>query len=295
MLAFADVRRFGLVLAGARPLDLAFAVLAIVAYLAVQAAAWFYLLEQLGIDRPARERLLAYLLGNVARYLPGGAYFMNYLLYETSSVDPAISSVATTLIVLLEPAIALVILFVIGIDDWNWLRWLIGIGLPLALLFAAGLYLFIESPRIPDWVASHRLVRQLAGEVIRFREGLSRMANARVLATAAGLSAGFVLLEGLSLFLVARALRLDAVSIPVALATYYFSLGVALIVPIFTNLGTLEAGGVGALITIGVSREGAVAAMVLNRGLIIAIAIVLGAAVALAEPDLVRRALRRRR
>jgi uncharacterized membrane protein YbhN (UPF0104 family) len=275
-----------------RPAFLLVAVISISAYLAVQGAAWMYLLDRLGVRATERETLLAYAVGNIARYLPGGAYFMNYLLYETSGVDPAVSSVATTLIVLLEPAIALFFLFLIGVDRWVWLRWLIGIGLPLALLFAAGLYLFIESPSLPNWLTDRRLFRQLADEVVRFREGLAKMADLQLLATAAALSAGFVLLEGVGLFLVARALRLDGLTLTAAMAAYYFSIGVALIVPIFTNLGTLEAGGVAALIALGVSREGAVAAMVLDRALIIAIAIVLAVAFGVADQDLLRRALR---
>jgi predicted lysophospholipase L1 biosynthesis ABC-type transport system permease subunit len=67
---------------------------------------------------------------------------------------------------------------------------------------------------------------------------------------------------------------------------------VALIIPIFTNLGTLEAGGVAALITLGVSREGAVATFVLDRALIIAIAIVLALIIGLSSRDLLGRALR---
>jgi uncharacterized membrane protein YbhN (UPF0104 family) len=275
-----------------RPALLLVAVISIIAYLAVQGVAWMYLLDRLGIRAAGRETLLAYAVGNVARYLPGGAYFMNYLLYETSGVDPAVSSVATSLIVLLEPAIALFFLLLIGVDDWVWLRWLIGIGLPLALLFAAGLYLYIESPSLPNWLTDHRRFRQLADEVGHFREGLAKVANRRVLATAVALSAGFVLLEGLGLFLVARALRLDALTLTAAIAAYYFSIGVALIVPIFTNLGTLEASGVGALIALGVSREGAVASMVLDRALIIAVAIVLAVAFGVADQDLLRRALR---
>jgi uncharacterized membrane protein YbhN (UPF0104 family) len=107
-----------------------------------------------------------------------------------------------------------------------------------------------------------------------------------------GLSAALVLLEGLALYMVARALRIDSLSITAALAAYYFSIGVALIVPIFTNLGTLEAGGVAALIALGVSREGAVAVMVLDRALIIALAIVLAVVTSLAFRDLLGRALR---
>jgi uncharacterized membrane protein YbhN (UPF0104 family) len=106
------------------------------------------------------------------------------------------------------------------------------------------------------------------------------------------LSAVLVLLEGLALYMVARALRIDGLPITASLAAYYFSIGVALLVPIFTNLGTLEAGGVAALITLGVSREGAVAIMVLDRAIIIALAIVLAVIAGLAFRELLGRVVR---
>jgi uncharacterized membrane protein YbhN (UPF0104 family) len=292
LLAFADLGKLASVVSGLQPIYLAGAAALILGYNGVQAAQWLYLLDHLGIAAPRRAALLAFAGGNLTKYLPGGSYFQNYLLHETSRVDPALSFVATTLMVLLEPAVALMFLLIIGIDGWVWLRWLLGIGLPLALLFAAGLYLFIESPVLPRWLTGHRLYAAVADQVVRFRDGLRRIARLRILAATAGLSVALVLLEGLALYMVARALRISSLSVTGVLAAYYFSIGVALIVPIFTNLGTLEAGGVAALITLGVSREGAVAIMVLDRALIIAVAIVLALVAGLAFRDLLGRALR---
>lgn len=292
LLAFADLGKLANLMAGIRPTELILAVLLIVSYMALQAAQWIYLLDHLAVEAPRRAALLAFAGGNLTRYLPGGSYFQNYLLYETCGVDPALTSVATTLMVLLEPAVALLFLLILGIDDWVWLRWLLAIGLPLALLFAVGLYLFIESPRLPSWLTRRRLYLAFADEVVRFRVGLARLADARILAMTAALSAAFVLLEGMALYMVAHALRIDGLSLTSALAAYYFSIGVALIIPIFTNLGTLEAGGVAAMIALGISREGAVASFVLDRALIIAIAIALALAIGFAFRDLLGRAVR---
>lgn len=292
LLAFADLGKLANLVAGIRPVELVVAVLLIVSYMALQAAQWIYLLDHLGIAARRRDALLAFAGGNLTKYLPGGSYFQNYLLYETSGVDPALSSVATTLMVLLEPAVASLFLLILGVDGWLWLRWLLAIGLPLALLFAVGLYLFIESPMLPPWLTQRRLYAAFADEVVRFRVGLARLASAHILAMTATLSAAFVLLEGMALFMVAHALRIDGLSLPSALAAYYFSIGVALIIPIFTNLGTLEAGGVAALIALGVSREGAVASFVLDRALIIAIAFVMAFAIGFAFRDVLARAVR---
>jgi uncharacterized membrane protein YbhN (UPF0104 family) len=277
---------------GLRPIYLGAAAVLILGYTGLQLVQWLYLLDRLGIVAARRDAIFAFAGGNLTKYLPGGSYFQNYLLYETSRVDPALSFVATTLMVLLEPAVALIFLLIIGIDGWVWLRWLLGIGLPLALLFAAGLYMFIESPVLPRWLTDRRLYTKIADQVVRFRDGLARIARLRTLATMAAMSIALVLLEGLALYMVARALRIDGLSVTGALAAYYFSIGVALIVPIFTNLGTLEAGGVAALIALGVSREGAVGVMVLDRALIIALAIVLAVIFALAFRDLLGRAVR---
>lgn len=162
LLGFADLGKLANVLTGLRPIYLVGAVVFILGYNGVQSVQWLYLLEHLGIVAPRRDALLAFAGGNLTKYLPGGSYFQNYLLNETSGVDPALSSVATTLMVLLAPAVALVFLLVIGIDGWVWLRWLLGIGLPLALLFTAGLYAFIASPVLPRWVTGRRIYAALA-------------------------------------------------------------------------------------------------------------------------------------
>ncbi len=261
------------------------------AYNGVRSAQWFYLLGQLGIHAPRRDQALAYIGGAVTKYLPGGSYFQNYLLYETTRVDPALSSVATTLIVLTEPLVALLFVFLIGVDDWVWLRWLIGIGLPLALAFAAGLYILIELPDQPRWLTNRRLYQILADELVRFRDGLAKMAHPSILATQAAMSAVFVLLEGGALYLVAVALRINNLSVSSALAAYCFSVAVALVVPIFTDLGTLEAGGVAALIAMGISRHGAVGIMVIDRALIIAVAFLLALIFGYAWRDLLRLAI----
>ena len=294
LLGFADLAKLANLLTELRPIYLGVAAILIIGYNGTQLVQWLYLLDHLGLAAPGRAATFAFSGANLGRYLPGGSYFQNYLLYETSHVNPAFSSVATTLMVLMEPAVALIFLLVIGIDGWVWLRWLLGIGLPLAGLFAAGLYLFIESPLLPAWLTGHRLFAALADQVVNFRDGLARIARPRILATTVALSAVLVLLEGLALYMVALALRIDGLAITAALAAYYFSIGVALVVPIFTNLGTLEAGGVAALITLGVSREGAVAIMVLDRAIIIALAIVLAAIAGLAFRDLLGRVGRAR-
>jgi hypothetical protein len=79
-----------------------------------------------------------------------------------------------------------------------------------------------------------------------------------------------------------------------ALAAYCFSVAVALVVPIFTDLGTLEAGGVAALIAMGVSRHGAVGIMVLDRALIIAVALALAVTFGIIWRDLLGIALQPR-
>jgi uncharacterized membrane protein YbhN (UPF0104 family) len=291
LLAFANVGKLADLIAGVQPIYLVGAVILMLAYNGVRSAQWFYLLGQLGIDAPRRDEALAYIGGAVTKYLPGGSYFQNYLLYETTHVDPAVSSVATTLIVLTEPVVALLFVFLLGVDDWVWLRWLIGIGLPLALAFAAGLYIVIELPDQPRWLTNRRLYQILADELVRFRDGLAKMAHPSVLATQAALAAVFVLFEGGALYLVAVALRINNLSVSSALAAYCFSVAVALVVPIFTDLGTLEAGGVAALIAMGISRHGAVGIMVIDRALIIAVAFVLALIFGYAWRDLLRLAI----
>jgi hypothetical protein len=264
-------------------------------YQAVRCLQWLYLLNHLEVRVPLRSQIFSYLGGALAKYLPVGSYFQNYLLYETRQVDPAVTSAATTLIVLTEPAASMIMVFIIGIDGWGWLRWLIGIGLPLGTGFGVGLFKWLDRYGVPRWIKRRPRLKGLAEVMDRFLEGVGRVAHARLLVVQGLLAGCYVAIGGIGLYVVELMLRQRGVSVFSAMAAYGFSLTAALVVPVFTDIGTLEVSGVAALISEGAGKHVAVGMMIFDRVLIIASSFVFFAVASLAWRDLVARALRGRR
>jgi uncharacterized membrane protein YbhN (UPF0104 family) len=80
-----------------------------------------------------------------------------------------------------------------------------------------------------------------------------------------------------------------------AIAVYFFSLAVGLIIPIPVDIGLIEVGGIGALLAFGVDRSAAVSAMLLFRVLTVAVPMGISLFAMLILRDELRAALRGRK
>ena len=114
------------------------------------------------------------------------------------------------------------------------------------------------------------------------------------LARAGLLGALYLILGGSALYLVLRGLGIDSVSWWEVLAVYFFSLAVALIVPLPVDIGVTEVGGVAAFLVIGVDASVAISAMLLMRMLSIGTALVIALATIVVVRDEFRALLRER-
>lgn len=299
LFAFADAPRVVTLIARLDPRFLLLFFFAMVVYHAVRALQWLILLRQLKIKVGLRSRIFSYLGGAVSMYLPGGSYFQNYLLYETRDADPAETSAATTVMILTEPLMAMVIIFALGIDHWTILRWALGIGAPVIVAGLVGIIWLLKTRGLPGWLERRKLVRRGREQIDEFIDSLARFRSPRTLALQALVAGVYLLIGGFALWLVELMLRLDAPSLSGCVAAYCFATAAAMFIPLFTDLGSLEVGGVIALIAAGASRYGAVAMMIFDRVLMIAAVFVFLLIAAAIWRDLVKNAFqqgdRRRR
>lgn len=140
LLAFGNIGQVGALLSGFRPAFVVAILLVLIAYEAVQCTQWNVLLAAEDIQAPLRARIFAYLVGDMARVLPIGNYFENYLLLREAGTDFGRSSAATTLSVLIEVGVCLTGLVILGLGPWVWLRPLIILGVALFLPIALVIY-----------------------------------------------------------------------------------------------------------------------------------------------------------
>jgi len=282
---FGDVRTIAALIVAFRPVDLLLFLLLMIVYEAVRGVQWHVMLRALGIRAPLRAQIFSFLGGEVTKSLPVGNYFQNYLLRLSQGADFGLSSAATTLVIWIEALISLVGVAVLGIDGWDWLRPLI-VGGTLVFVFVAWLvYAFLSSTRAPRWMTERSGTRALLEGLGRFREGAAALLRPRILASVIALGAIYLVVAGFGLYVIARGLGIGGLTVGEALAVYFFSLAIGLIIPIPVDIGLTEVSGIGALIAVGVTRNGAVGVMLLNRVLstLAALAIALIAATFMRE------------
>ena len=242
----------------------------------LRAAQWCILLDALDAKVPLRAQIFAFLAGEVTKYAPLGNYFPNYLLQRTDDLDFGLSSAATTMMVLIQVAVSLAGLVILGIGNWWWLRPLIVIGLIASGLAIWALYHAHLSPQPPAWLKNRTWMRKALTELHNFRVGTAaELIHPRTMTYAMALGAAYVVVGGVILYYVILGLGIGSVGFWGAQAAYYFSLAFALIFPLPVDFGTLEVSAVGALLAVGLDTSVAVSVVFADR------IILMGAALAI--------------
>jgi uncharacterized protein (TIRG00374 family) len=301
LLAFGNPRQIGTLLAGFQVFYLLYFFLVMVAYEAVRCAQWHFMLTALGIRVPLQTQVFSYISGEVTKDLPIGNFFPDYVLQRSKGTDFGLASSATLLITLIEVAVSLAGVVIIGIDGWEWLRPLILVGTFVFVLIAWAFYRWHHHPHVHrphprlQMVLRRKGVQKALDELRQFIRGEATLLHPQVLAVGALLGAIYLTLGGVGLYLVVRGLGLGGISFWQCLAVYYFSLAVAAIVPLPLDFGTIEVSGAGALVAIGVSRAGAVSAVLLSRLLNLAATLLIALVVTLVLRGELRAALSMRR
>ncbi|HEX6797075.1 MAG TPA: lysylphosphatidylglycerol synthase transmembrane domain-containing protein [Ktedonobacterales bacterium] len=278
----ADVRKVAAIVEDFDPRFLLVFALLMAAYFAIRAAQWHFLLRRLGIRAPLRSQVFAYALGELTKSLPIGNYFQNYLLSQSQGTAFSVSSVATTLILVTEVVVSLAGVVVLGLGPWTgWLRPLILLGGVGVIALAVLLYALRNVVRLPGALARRKGIAALLAELRRSREGLRALLRPGVLLVDVLLSAAYLTVAGIGLYCIVRGAGLGELSVAQALAVYFFSLAIGLLVPIPVDIGLIELSGAGALTALAVGRSAALSVMLLNRVLSIAVTSALGIGVAL--------------
>lgn len=282
LFTLADVRKVAAIVEDFDPRFLLVFALLMAAYFAIRAAQWHFLLRRLGIHAPLRSQVFAYALGELTKSLPIGNYFQNYLLRQSQGTAFSVSSVATTLILVTEVVVALAGVVVLGLGPWTgWLRPLILLGGVGVIALALLLYALRNVVRLPGTLAQRKGIAALLTELRRSREGLRALLRPGVLLVDVLLSAAYLTVAGVGLYCIVRGAGLGQLSLAQALAVYFFSLAIGLLVPIPVDIGLIELSGAGALTALAVGRSAALSVMLLNRVLSVAMTGALGIGVAL--------------
>jgi hypothetical protein len=244
------------------------------AHEAVRCALWLYLLRALAIRVPVRTQIFAFAVAEAFKAVPAGAYVENYVLERSKGSSIGRSSAATTVMILGEILAALVGVVALGLGSWSqWLRLAIVIMVGIAILVGITRLVVPHVRRLSDWVCEHRMVARVLEEIRRFWSGAIVLMRPQIIATTLVLCALYVLLDGLNLYIVIRALGITSLSFWQVVAVACFGLA------FYVILASLEAADVGALIGLGLSKSVAVSAILVYRALSICTTVLLAAIV----------------
>lgn len=280
-----------------QPLYLIAFFLLMAGYEAIRIVQWHYMLTQLDLHVPLRTQLFAYGIGEFTKNLPIGNFVPDYVLTREEGTDFGRVSSSSLLISVLEVAVALAGIVIIGIDDWTWIRPLILIGTFAFALLAWAFYRWHHGthpthPRhpghAPGWarrVMRWRWVRGGLNELRQFTQGEATLLHPHVIAVSTLACAAYMVFSGLALYAVIRGLGFPGVTWEEALVASFFSLAVSTIIPLPTDLGSSEASGAGALVAVGLTASAGISTLLLFRFLNLVEQIAVALLAILAFPD----------
>jgi hypothetical protein len=231
-------------------------------YLSVKWLEFRLLLTRLSIRLPWRRLAFAFAIAEMTITIPAGVYVQNYILQRMRSAGFARSAAATTAMLLLELCLILLMLALLGIPHWVWVR-------PTAIAVLSGLLLLLGLLISTDALAERVLPRVRQRGVRAFAEGLSevisglgQLATLRTALPALLLAAGYLGALAGAFTLVGRGTGVEHFSYLQAVTVYSFSLSVTLLMAgVLTQLGVIEVAGLGAAVNFGYGPSEALAMM----------------------------------
>lgn len=222
-----------------------------VVYLALKWGQFHRYLGQEGIFATWRQSLLSFAVGEMTLPVPAGIYAQNYVLRSTACADFSRSSAATTAVLAMEAIVCLLIVGIVNIPQWSWLRPVI---LGVFVAGAAVAALFIEVTPVRDRAGDLLQVgplRKLGPEFIETVEGVRDLFSPRVAAVALPIAVVYLVSLVAGFFVTAHGMGITGLSFGEALTIYLFAIAVEELVPFSSNLGVIEAGGVAAAQALG--------------------------------------------
>lgn len=265
LLAFGDIRKVVGLMESFDRIYLVWFFLFMIGYTIVRGIQWHFLLHELGTKAPLRSQIFAFIIGEMTKSLPIGNYVQNYVLQRTQDEDFGRTSAASTLIILTEVVISVLGVDIIGLGDWGWLRPLIIIGTVAAAMGAWVVIEGHEEGQPPKWIRDHKSLMKALDEVKEFQTGVGVLLKPRTVLIEAGLSAVYLMLGAGALYMVVLGLHITGVDFFATLSVYFFSLAVALMLPLPIDFGATEISGTGAFLAVGMTKFAAVGVMLINR------------------------------
>ena len=263
------------------------------AYFACKGVAWYLLLRRLDIKASPPEIAFCFSGGEVAKNLPGGAFFQNYLLNRIMGAHFAYTAGASLSMMGLEGVITYVILLTLGMPHVPGLRALLGVIAGVGLTVLAASWWWDLPRKLIDWGRAHhnQHIQGAAVHLEHFIRGLKTLAALHLITPGLVLVGGFLVAQALTLYIVATQLPIPQLTIIPSLDVFALSIFLPLVFPFPVQFGLSELSGMAAMMAYGADRRQAIAAMIAFRVWGVGVTMLLGVVGMLVMPECLKRAL----
>ncbi len=236
-----------------------------IGYLVVKWVQFHRYLMKEGISATWRQSVLSYAVGEMTLPIPAGIYAQNYVLRSTACADFSRSSAATTAILIVEAIVSLLIVGILDIPAWWWLRPVI-LGLLGLSAIVVALFLWVRPLRdLAGNLLQAGPLHKVGPEFIETIEGVRDLFHPRIAAVAMPIAIVYLLDLVAGFFVTAHGIGISSLNFQEAVTIYLFAVAVVELVPFSSNLGFIEAGGVGAAQAWGYSFNDGLAMMLAFR------------------------------
>ena len=231
-------------------------------YLIFKSLQLHLLLNDLGAHPQRKRFALAFAVGELAVTFPLGIFSQNWVLSEEDRIHFGRSSAATVVMLLMEIAVVLLLLTIVGIPGWPPLRPLAGVLLVMiaALMFGV-LHFESFAQRLAGRVKNEKLHKAL-DETVGLIRGLKRLAALRVLFVNFAITAVYLGALCAAFMAIGHGVGEDQLTYVQAATIYCFSLAAVLLTGgLSGQIGTIEIIGMNAARAWGVGYTDGLALM----------------------------------
>jgi uncharacterized membrane protein YgdD (TMEM256/DUF423 family) len=243
LLSFADARKVAVAFSQFPSLFIPLLFGLVVGREAVRMVEWRFLLGP-HLRPKWRHTAEAIVSGDFAQILPGGIFFQNYVLKETEADDISTTLGATMVMQFAEALVALLVLAVVSVPGWWWLRW-------AAVAVMAGFGVFLGSitrPAVLNWLKERGTRSKLSGWIATHVEGLLEsielLLTPWIIVRALALTAASMAFTIAGLYVITRAYSPPEIEWLQVAVIYCFVLAVIVLNPLPADWGVSEALGV---------------------------------------------------
>lgn len=232
-----------------------------VLYLVAKLVQWRIYLGRLGLRPGWQELLVPYAGGEMGNTLPMGVYLENYLLKGSTGSDVGRSAAATTWMLITEIITCLLVLLVLGVPGWPWVR-PVAAFLVVGMLLA-GLFFFrtrFVAAWLEEWQPRQKWLRPAREGIKEFLEGSHRLFSWHTFVYGLPLTGVYLGAQATILYVIGNGLIAPTYhwAWTDAATAFAFSLVVVLLVPVLPHLGSVEVSGLGVLLQFAISKNLAV-------------------------------------